>query len=99
MLTQHDAVLRSVTLLVGENGTAKSTLLEALAIATELPAAGSRDRPADDPSLSSLRQLALLALIEDAVAAGAQFVIASHAPIVTVLRSFLEAPEAHLRHL
>lgn len=231
-----------VTLLVGENGTGKSTLLEALAIATELPAAGSRDRPADDPSLaplrpfadglrldwtarsrrglflraedffgyvreqnardadarreaarlarerpelselelrriqgpwlgpvaarerryrgdldarshgeaflaffqarlgapglylldepeaalSPLRQLALLALIRDAVGAGAQFVIASHAPIVmaapgarilelsdggmrearfdelehvTVLRSFLAAPEAYLRHL
>lgn len=231
-----------VTLLVGENGTGKSTLLEALAIATELPAAGSRDRPADDPSLASLqpladglrldwtarsrrglflraedffgyvreqnardaearseaerlarerpdlpelelrriqspwlgpvasrraryrgdlearshgeaflaffrarlsgpglylldepeaalsplRQLALLSLIKEAVAAGAQFVIASHAPIVmaapdarilelssdgmrearfddlehvAVLRSFLEAPEAYLRHL
>ena len=231
-----------VTLLVGENGTGKSTLLEALAIATELPAAGSRDRPADDPSLaplrpladglrldwtarsrrglflraedffgyvreqnardaearleaerlarerpdlpdlelqriqgpwlgpvaaraaryrgdldarshgeaflafvgarlggpglylldepeaalSPLRQLALLAMVKDAVAAGAQFVIASHAPIVmaapgarilelsaegmreaafdelehvSVLRSFLQAPEAYLRHL
>ena len=47
-----------VTILVGENGSGKSTLLEAVAIAAELPAAGSRDRPTDDPTLAPLRPLA-----------------------------------------
>lgn len=47
-----------ITVLAGENGSGKSTLLEALAIAADLPAAGSRDRPADDASLAALRPLA-----------------------------------------
>jgi predicted ATPase len=42
---------------VGENGTGKSTLLEALAIATQLPAVGS-SRPASDPTLEPQRRLA-----------------------------------------
>lgn len=46
-----------VTVLVGENGTGKSTFLEALAIATQLPAVGSA-RPASDPTLSAQRRLA-----------------------------------------
>jgi predicted ATPase len=45
-----------VTLFVGENGTGKSTLLEALAIATGLPAVGS-DRPGTDPTLKPQRDL------------------------------------------
>ncbi len=46
-----------VSILVGENGTGKSTLLEALAIACELPAVGSA-RPATDPTLGPQRRLA-----------------------------------------
>lgn len=48
----------AITVLAGENGTGKSTLLEALAVAVDLPAAGSRDRPSADPSLGALRPLA-----------------------------------------
>lgn len=47
----------AVTLLVGENGTGKSTFLEALAIATGLPAVGSA-RLSDDPSLAAQKELA-----------------------------------------
>lgn len=46
-----------VTLLVGENGSGKSTFLEALALACQLPAVGS-DRLADDPTLEPQRRLA-----------------------------------------
>lgn len=46
-----------VTVLVGENGTGKSTFLEALAIACELPAVGS-SRLLSDPTLSAQRRLA-----------------------------------------
>lgn len=46
-----------MTVLVGENGTGKSTFLEALAIATGLPAVGSA-RPAQDPTLAAQRRLA-----------------------------------------
>ncbi len=46
-----------VTLLVGENGTGKSTFLEALAIATGLPAVGA-SRLGDDPTLEPQRRLA-----------------------------------------
>jgi predicted ATPase len=46
-----------VTVLAGENGTGKSTVLEALAIAAELPAAGARDL-ALDPTLDAVRPLA-----------------------------------------
>lgn len=82
----------------------------------------------DEPeaALSPVRQLAFLALLKDAVGRGAQFVIATHAPIlmaypgarrfelrdddvretafdqlehVRMLRDFLAAPEAFLRHL
>jgi predicted ATPase len=48
-----------VTLLVGENGTGKSTLLEALALAADLPAVGSA-RLASDPTLEAQRRLARL---------------------------------------
>ena len=47
----------SVTLLVGENGTGKSTFLEALAIAALLPAVGSA-RLSTDRTLEGQRQLA-----------------------------------------
>jgi predicted ATPase len=46
-----------VTLFVGENGTGKSTLLEALAIAAKLPAVGAAG-PAADPTLAAQRRLA-----------------------------------------
>jgi predicted ATPase len=46
-----------VTLFVGENGTGKSTLLEALAIATKLPVVGAAGAGAD-PSLAAQRRLA-----------------------------------------
>ena len=46
-----------VTVLVGENGTGKSTFLEALAIACKLPAVGSA-RLASDPTLAGPRRLA-----------------------------------------
>lgn len=46
-----------VTLLVGENGTGKSTFLEALAISAQLPAVGSA-RLEQDPTLEAQRALA-----------------------------------------
>jgi predicted ATPase len=46
-----------VTLLVGENGSGKSTFLEALALAARLPAVGA-SRLADDPTLEPQRRLA-----------------------------------------
>lgn len=46
-----------ITILVGENGAGKSTFLEALAIATGLPAVGST-RPSSDPTLEPQRRLA-----------------------------------------
>lgn len=52
------------TILVGDNGTGKSTLLEAVAIASELPTVGRHDRAADDPSLAALRPLAELLRLE-----------------------------------
>lgn len=48
-----------VTVLVGENGTGKSTFLEALAIAAHLPAVASV-RLEEDPSLEPQRRLARL---------------------------------------
>lgn len=46
-----------VTLLVGENGAGKSTFLEALALAADLPVVGSA-RLAADPTLAAQRRLA-----------------------------------------
>ena len=46
-----------VTLLVGENGSGKSTVLEALAIAARAITAGSAEA-AEDPTLEALRRLA-----------------------------------------
>lgn len=48
---------RPVTCFVGENGTGKSTLLEALAVAAGVPAVGSEDLPRD-PTLAPARALA-----------------------------------------
>lgn len=47
----------AVTFLVGENGTGKSTFLEALALAAGVPAVGSQ-RLEDDPTLEPQRRLA-----------------------------------------
>ena len=46
-----------VTFLVGENGSGKSTVLEAIASATALPAIGAELRIADDTSLAAQRAL------------------------------------------
>lgn len=46
-----------VTILVGENGTGKSTLLEALAWAAEVPVAGSVERSDGDPTLAHVEPL------------------------------------------
>lgn len=46
-----------ITLLVGENGSGKSTFIEALAIAAKLPAVGS-SRLGSDPTLAAQRRLA-----------------------------------------
>lgn len=46
-----------VTILVGENGTGKSTLLEGLAYACELPAAGSVERLDADATLAHVESL------------------------------------------
>jgi len=51
-----------VTLFVGENGTGKSTLLEAIAAAAELPALGVSEVAADDTLASQRRLGALLRL-------------------------------------
>jgi len=47
-----------VTFLIGENGSGKSTFLEALAVASEVPFAGS-NQSFDDGSLASARLLAI----------------------------------------
>lgn len=47
-----------VTILVGENGTGKSTLLEALAWAAEVPAAGIVERSDADAALAHVAPLA-----------------------------------------
>jgi predicted ATPase len=52
------ALAPEATILVGDNGTGKSTLLESIAIAAELPTVGRFDRAADDPSLTGLVPLA-----------------------------------------
>ena len=104
----------AVTLFVGENGTGKSTLLEAIALAADLPSAGTTELARDgslepvrplaaalrlgwsarlrrgglfvldeaEAALSPLRQLAFLALLREAERAGAQVLMATHAPIV-----------------
>jgi predicted ATPase len=46
-----------VTFFVGENGTGKSTLLEVIALAANLPTVGARDLPRD-PTLAAQRRLA-----------------------------------------
>jgi predicted ATPase len=51
------ALDRPVTCFVGENGTGKSTVLEALAVAADLPAVGSAEL-ARDPTLAPARALA-----------------------------------------
>ena len=51
------AIETPVTLLVGENGTGKSTFLEAVAIAAQLPAVGA-SRLEGDPTLAAQRRLA-----------------------------------------
>ena len=48
---------RAITLFVGENGTGKSTLLEAIALAADLPSAGTSEL-SNDRSLDPVRPLA-----------------------------------------
>ena len=67
------AFKQPVTFLVGENGTGKSTLLEAIAVAWGLNPEGA---------LSPQRQLAFLSRMHDLVNDGAQFIIATHSPIL-----------------
>jgi predicted ATPase len=103
---------RPVTLLAGENGSGKSTILEAVAESIGFGDEGG--------------ELALLAIIARAVSVGAQFVVATHSPIllacrdariyeldgtgvatpdyddlqaVSLTRGFLAAPERYLRAL
>lgn len=47
---------KEVTIIVGENGSGKSTILEALAVASELPVVGS-DSISKDSSLNSAKEL------------------------------------------
>ena len=54
---EHLDLGAAVTLFVGENGTGKSTLLEAIALAADLPAVGA-SRLAADPTLAAQRSLA-----------------------------------------
>ena len=77
---------KPVTFLAGENGTGKSTLLEAIAIA-----AGFKNRFGgeglyllDEPeaALSPSRLMTLLARIHDLVQKHSQFIIATHSPIL-----------------
>ena len=56
----------AVTFFVGENGSGKSTLLEAIAAAAKVP----------------IGQLALMVMMQDMIAQDAQFVIATHSPIL-----------------
>ena len=49
---------RPVTILVGENGSGKSSLLEAIALAAELPVVGSYELASADPSLERVDELA-----------------------------------------
>ena len=52
----HIVLEAPITILVGENGTGKSTFLEALAIAAKLPAVGA-SRLTSDPTLGGQRRL------------------------------------------
>lgn len=56
--TREVALDAGVTILVGENGSGKSTILEALAMATEVPTVGSNDDAQLDSTLSHLLPLA-----------------------------------------
>jgi predicted ATPase len=105
----------SVTFLVGENGTGKSTLVEAVAVALGLNAEGGSEH------LRFSRRR-----VHDLVRDGSQFLIATHSPLLLaypeaaiyvidedgiartayedtehyrLTRAFLEAPERFLRPL
>lgn len=62
----------NVTYIIGENGMGKSTLLEGIAIALDEPEA----------ALSPLRQMSMLARINELVNQGSQFIISTHSPII-----------------
>jgi predicted ATPase len=82
-----------VNFLVGENGSGKSTLVEGIAVAVGLnPEGGSKShrfRPhglylLDEPeaALSARGCMAAIVAIQDLVDQGAQFLIATHSPIL-----------------
>jgi predicted ATPase len=98
----------SVTFFVGENGSGKSTLLEAVAYQCGFHTAGGGrhnlyhvDRA--EAALSPMRQLAFLYLMRELVEEGAQFLIATHSPILmgfpgARILSFDESPLAEVRY-
>jgi len=73
-----------VTFFVGENGSGKSTLLEGIAAAAGLPTVGGSEVGRDGTlaPLSPQNQLGLLALLLDLVHQDAQFIIATHSPML-----------------
>lgn len=77
-----------VTFFVGENGTGKSTLLEAIAEQCNFNTAGGGrnnvyEVHAAEAALSPSRQLAFLKILHDLSGSGeAQFIIATHSPIL-----------------
>lgn len=62
-----------VTYIVGENGTGKSTILEAIAIACGFN---------PEAALSPSRQMSMLVIINELIKKNSQFIIATHSPII-----------------
>jgi predicted ATPase len=82
-----------VTLIAGDNGSGKSTLVEAIAEAIGFAAEGLYILDEPEAALSVSGTLALLAIVLRAAGDGAQFVIATHSPIL------LAVPDAHVYEL
>ncbi|NFA61008.1 AAA family ATPase [Clostridium sporogenes] len=62
-----------VTYIVGENGTGKSTILEAIAIACGFN---------PEAALSPSRQMSMLVIMNELIKKNSQFIIATHSPII-----------------